>query len=450
MSDTERDGRTPESGRETETDGLAGIFEESEHGVSEQEKAEIQAQLETLVRGGTPGKSEATLHYEARHRRDILPPLIGIGAIIAGAIAAVTLFVVFDRQEQTLLADAAAADSTEAQLLAEFRAEAEERLSAQEGEIDQVRSELDQLERERDEAVQEAEAAVLEREAELEKRLEEELAAERARLEEQGLSEADVDARLAELEEELEAEHSRQLEDLREEYRQAIAEREEQLEAMESEHETDIARLSEQRSREERFASRLTDGYREVLELLDAGEYAAADTAIEELRELLGSEQAQNLPAIRNRAEMDREVLSALGRLGTIEQDLASARRELRQVESTRDEYRQTAAAARARNEELRQEVRAVREEVRTVQNRLAEEAAAAGESRPEMGEIMDSVDVRLEVLEALRSDPVRSEHPELDEQFEAYLDAFARVHEQEGFAEALAHAVDLLEGVAE
>lgn len=476
MSDTPQ-GNAPKSDRKSETAELETALAGAEHGVSEQEKAEVRAQLDSLVGERTPTDQEARLQYESLHRRDTLPALIGIGAVLVAVGAAMTLFAVFDRQEQTLLEDAASADTAEGELLEEFRAEAEERLTEREGEIARVRDELSSLEAERDEAIQEAEAEFLQREEELEEQFRERLETERARLEEQGLSGAELEAQLAEIETELEGEHAAELEQLRAEHEETLAEREDALEELRSEYVTsreqlssfraeqeqaasELDELTEQRNMEQHYANRLTAGYRDAVEMLEAENYEQAQTALSEIESLLEEDDAQRLSAIRERAPVDRKLVAALDRLAELaeaeetvsnleqtvsglRQQLDSAERELAQAEEARDKQRQTAAEAEARVIELRSELRSVREE-------LAEEASALSENRDGLDEVIASVDVRLRVLETLRSEPVRSEQPDLDQEFEEYLDTFARAHEQRGAASALEQAVRQLENILE
>ncbi|MGM0674187.1 MAG: hypothetical protein ACQETQ_05795, partial [Spirochaetota bacterium] len=88
------------------------------------------------------------------------------------------------------------------------------------------------------------------------------------------------------------------------------------------------------------------------------------------------------------------------------------------------------------------------RSNLRSVREELAEEARTLSDSKDDVDEVIASVDVRLEVLEALRSEPVRSQQPNLDEEFEEYLDTFGRAHEREGAASALRDSVEQLEDI--
>lgn len=466
--------------------GLADVLGESEHGISEQERAEIRTQLDSFVARREPVNRDDQLHYEARHRRDILPAIIGIGSVLSGIAAAVALFVVFERQEQTLLADAASTDTAEAQLLEEFRAEAEQRLAAQEGEIARIRDELSSLEVERDTAIQEAEVEFLRREAELKAGLDRELAAERSRLEQEGLSGERLETRLTDVETELTAQHTAELEQVRTEHEASIAEREARLETLESAYRRGVEQLSrfdelsvqttgeltEQRSEEEVSVRLLTERYERAIGMLVAGDYAEAHTALQQIGAAQEDEEAEHPSLTRDRTPVSRELITALSRLSEIEQEnpaalaaraetsearvrtleaeLAGADRTISRLDQQLSEARSTIRHNRQAATEAQERIDELRSELRSVHNELAAEASTLRDGSNDLGEIFASVDIRLEILDALRSEPVRREYPELDEAFESYLDAFARAHERDGSATALARAANRLENALE
>ncbi len=467
------------------TDGLTGIFDESDHGVSEQEKREIRAQLDSLVRKPQGAEDDRRLGYEPRHRRDTIPSLIGVGATVVGAIAAVMLFVSFEQQEQTLLADARAAETAEAQLLEEFRQQAEERLAAREGEIAEMRDELGALEQERDTAIQEAEAAFREREAELETELEEALAAERERLEAEGFTGDELESRLRDIESELDERYSAELDELQQQHEAEIATREGRLEALEAELERGVAELDRFEAEYEQTAEELTllidqreealeytrllsDQYQRAIDLIEQGSYAEAEDAIATIDSMLAAEEIDHLPIIDERADADRSLLTALRRLTeleaidpearlaaasdrqeSLEQQIAQLESQLSNLESARDQARRSADAYREEAEASESRLDTLLAELRESQSELANLHAESANSEEDFETIIASVDVRLEVLDALRSDEVQEEHPRLDDAFEEYLDRFARAKERAGYSAALQRARELLDSVS-
>lgn len=474
------------STHDTESDGLTDIFDESDHGVSEQEKEEIRAQLDSLVRKPQSSAGARELGYEPRHRRDVLPPLIGIGATLVGAIAAIALFVSFDRQEQTLLADAAAAETAEAQLLEEFRQQAEQRLAAREDELAEIRGELAELEQERDSAIQEAEAAFRQREAELEEELEEALAAERERLRAEGFTGDELESRLQDVETELEARYSAELDELQAQHEAEIAAREGRLEALEAELERGVAELDrfeaeyeqtaeeltlllDQREEALEYTRALSDGFRRTIDLIEQGSYAEAEDAIGTLDSMISADVIERLPLIEERAEVDRSLLTALRRLTELEamdpearlaeaaererfleDQIAGLQSEISELESMRERARASAEEYRDAAEAAESRLDALLSELRESKNELANLASESADSEESIETILATVDVRLEVLDALRRESVQEEHPRLDDAFEEYLDRFAGVKEREGYSAGLERARELLESVSD
>ncbi|MFN2312269.1 MAG: hypothetical protein ABR590_09485 [Spirochaetia bacterium] len=490
MTHDERQNEASDTNAEFPKDELADLLEQSEHGVSKQEQVQIEEQLDSFLheQKKTEHAERRRLSYHARHKYDKVPFFVATAAIIVAVAAALSITAFFDSEEQGFLTTVSSPESAEALLLAEFRAEAEGRIAAQAEEIALFQDELSRLERERDTAAQQAQAAFHEREAELEARLQTALEAERARLEEAGITGAELDAALAATEAELEVEYSAQLDDLQQEHQEALAEREAEIGALMAAYEAEqlqlagfalrqeqtaaeLAALLERVSDERLFAEKLTDGLQRALSLLEDGEYAELSSVVEELEELLTSEQARELPVTQVRTEVDRSVLSALLRLASAEQSaeqqlqdreelggavenaerrvsdletqLSAAREALARVESERNRFRASASSTEAR-------LSALRSSVQSVQQALSAEAVELGQRPEQRDAILRSLNVRLEVLEALRSDVVQQERPDLDEAFEDYLDTFAQMREREATAETLSRSAQLLDAIVD
>ena len=490
MTHDERQNEASDTSTGSHPDELANLLEQSESGVSQQEKVKIEEQLDSFLQGHTQSDvgEQQRFAYQARHKYDKVPFLVATAAIIVAVAAALSITAFFDSEEQGFRTAVSSPESAEALLLAEFRAEAEGRIAAQAEEIALFRGELSRLERERDRAAQHAQAAFHEREAELEARLQTALEAERARLEEAGITGAELDAALAAAEAELETEYRAQLDDLQQEHQEALAEREAEIEALMAAYEAeqlqlagfalrqeqsaaDLAALVERVSEEQVFAAQLRDGFQRALSHLEDDEYAELGSVVEELNAILTTEQARELPVTQVRAEVDRSVLSALLRLASAEQSaeqqrqdleelgravesaerrasvletqLSAARGALARVESERNRFRALASSTEAR-------LSALRASVQSVQQDLSAEAVELG-LRPEQRDaIFRSLNVRLEVLEALRSESVQRERPDLDEAFEDYLDTFAEMREREAAAETLSRSAQMLDAIVD
>ena len=369
------------------------------HGISAEEQREIRAEIEQAFAAASGAEAEAGSPLRAKlpARRGLaLPVGLNLGAVVVTVVALFVLFTLFEREEQALATVASGVLGGEAQLLEQFRAEAEAELTARDREIEQIRRELDRLAAEADSAV-EPDAAALRRMAELEDELQT-MIAERDAVALDG----EALARLEELE--------------------RLQRREELLEMQ-------LAAALSQIEELERVVSRAEEESQAAAELArleaETGELQATIEARE--AELEASEDE------RDQILAEREELSSeLDRLRTDRSRLqASLARAQREIATLRDE-----ADSRAT---LREHLNAVSQEL----------AAHPGATGPDREELLNAVESKVEVLTLLTSEPLRSRRPGLDRELERYHDALAEQHEREGRAAGLRQAADLVARVA-
>jgi len=120
------------------------------------------------------------------------------------------------------------------------------------------------------------------------------------------------------------------------------------------------------------------------------------------------------------------------------ERRLSAARTEIRRLTA---ELSRTRAAAAER--------RALSERLAAVRRGYVASAADAVSGRVTQEQVLALVETKLRVREAMTSEPMKSSHPDLYPELEAYLDAFAADQRARAQDEALQDVIRVLEGLA-
>ncbi|TVQ38514.1 MAG: hypothetical protein EA384_09065 [Spirochaetaceae bacterium] len=398
------------------------MVEQSTHGVSSEEQAGIRAEIDEAFRNQRELHSETRFQYTPTRRVPLLPVLLNLGALVVTAVAVVLLFVLFERDERALVEVSAAGAAAEARVLEQFRAEVDALLSEREREIARIQAELDRLSRlappaQRDQATA-GRIAVLE--AELERALEDErvlvrevdsattLAGLQRLQQQERLMAAQLSAALARITE-LEAELA------------GFAER-----AAAPDPAAAPPHPRQTQPREPLIIGELAqEGPAELSDLRNAVRRLESD--IERLqgeRDRLTAERA-SLASRQSQLIDERDRLSAgtarlQNRVTQLERELASAR--------SAEQYR---AVLRARLDGLSRAV-----------------AGALVTAEPGREELLRKVEVKLEVLRILSTEPVRGSQPGLDSALEDYIDTLAAESRREGRIAGLREALELIERI--
>ncbi|MFW6248068.1 MAG: hypothetical protein ACOC3H_03000 [bacterium] len=260
-----------------------------DYGINEEERAEIEREIDALVARSGRELRVAREHLQPRKSGVGLPLFIWLLSAAAIAAGFYLLTQYFEVREETIVLESRAYFTTEAQLIQEILRESEERLAEKDEEITDIQDRLAQLNAEKTSLEENLEEQVSRRAAELRAELEAELAAERERLAEAGRSETEIDERLAELEAERETEVEEQLETFRAQAEEEVAELQTQLEQQQAQLEQTLAASREERERlAEEAAEReaeLRRQFTEELQALEESEQAAL-ARIEELQAL--------------------------------------------------------------------------------------------------------------------------------------------------------------------
>ncbi len=215
---------------------------------NEEERQEVLREIERLTADTQKLVNGAAAKALKAVPRGVWFPLLinlfSIGLFAGGLVGAQWYF---GQRQQEIQVQTQQAFSVEGRLVAKLLEESQKRLREQQEQINQIQSEFERLAREKENLAGQFDQQLRDREARLRQELENKLNAERARLQQQGLSPAEIDRRLREFENRQNQELEQTLRRAREEAEREIRAREEQLANLSSALER--ARQAEQETR---------------------------------------------------------------------------------------------------------------------------------------------------------------------------------------------------------
>jgi chromosome segregation ATPase len=467
------------------------------------EQVEIIGEINNILRKNRMAIRPDTFQYTPRRRGATLPILVNAGAVALTLAAALGIAILFNAGERTLVSHSAELLTAEGQLLQALKKESAEQLGRKDVEIARIQDRLQALARDRDRLKLESQSQLSRREAELKTALERELAAERQKLEREGLKADAVERQLADLQARLAEANQKQIADLRRQAEAELAAKDASLAAMNRQYteslgvfrqertelekkaqqreqeltaqlrektaaaESEVSELSgqlgalnEQRAQERAASDQLLAAYTKVFDSWKASRYDEALRNLGAVRELLSRPSIAGLPAIRSRLPVERSLVEALARLFESEKTAAApqaagapaalAEAQSRLADAERDRRKLQEEAARSRQELARLQAGEKRRAVQEAQlTALQQRIAGSGAAADAQAQVLALLETKLRVRQALSAEPLASRYPGLYDELERYLDAYGQEQRQEGQSGALQDAIAVLEGLA-
>jgi myosin heavy subunit len=385
--------QNPQSNRNVDPD-LASIGSAD---ISFDEQIEIIGQINEVLEKNRIEITPDTFAFTPKKQGNLIPLLINAGAVLILLAGAFSLLSFFNREERSLIRQSSTVLSAEGKLIEALRQESEERLNQKDQQIAEIQGRLEDLRTQAETAKLDTEAKILEREVQLRAELEAELAAERQKLQAEGLSAVAINNQLRTLEERLTTENQSQLTTFRlqseeelaekeaelaaleEQYRQSLLQFQQERESLEqqfSEREVELraqleqqaaqaesaqaevadqlTQLREQRQREQLVFDQILSSYNRVEVSIENGQYSAAQEDLDNLESYLSQAAITSLPAVQNRIPVDRFLIASLRRLIEVQSTAnpeASAR--VREAEPSQAEDQSSSNAAKSLQAEL-------------------------------------------------------------------------------------------------
>jgi hypothetical protein len=276
---------------------------------SEDERQEVLQEIERLTSDAqTRAKSITPSALKSIPKGVWFPLLINLTSIGLFAVGLFGAQWYFGQRQQEIQVRTQQEFSPEGRLVAKLLEESQRRLREQQEQISKIQSEFERLSEERDNLANQFDQQLREREERLRRDLEERLAAERQRLQQQGLSQEEINRRLRDFENRQNAELERSLQQAREEAQREIQAREARIASLnsaleqarnqaeetrrqiENQSQGRIENLQTQLSEQAAFLERLSQERERELNL-----FRQIETGMEEVRRALATSTAAAL-----------------------------------------------------------------------------------------------------------------------------------------------------------
>jgi chemotaxis protein histidine kinase CheA len=340
---------------------------EETEGISAEERLKIVARIDRIVARSRIEVSPETLAYTPKRNGAVLPLLSNL-AIFAVVIAAIFLTSrLLDRQEQSLASGKETVLTAESQVIAALKQESEQQLQQKDNAIADIQQKLQSVSKEREQLRSQADTAVQARAKELQADYDRRLAEEKARLEKQGVSQADIQSQLAQFEQaerkkyddnlaaarlqaeadlaakdrqitSLSAQYDRELSAARQdkqklqdqlnqkqaELQSQFQQRQQQLESDRAKVTDELVRLQKERAQEQLVLDQILSGYERVNRSIAAVNYPQALKDLDSLRAYFNQTAVAALPAVQRRRDVEMFLIGSLDELIRNRQSQAS------------------------------------------------------------------------------------------------------------------------------
>jgi hypothetical protein len=328
---------------------------DAESGISKEDQKDILLAIENVVTQNKIATTPEDFVVKAAKRGILFPTLVIAAAALALVVGGAAFYFLFQRGETQIVRGNLGTITAEGQLIQAVRQEATARIQEKNQEISSIQGRLADIDKQRQELQTNMDAKVNEREQQLRAQMASVLAAERSRLESEGMSRQAVTVRMAALEKQRTAQLERQLDAYRREVdaqralaeknlktlqqnyeanlaqanterQQAMADAQKReaelrgqfsqktqtLESAKARAEQQLAAISAQREKEDLIISQLTGLYSVVRDNISQHQYEAALQGLTSLRSFVNRPDILTLPAIAKRHDFDLFVIDSL------------------------------------------------------------------------------------------------------------------------------------------
>ncbi|MCX7029107.1 MAG: hypothetical protein NTU62_03195 [Spirochaetes bacterium] len=317
--------------------------------------------IDEMVASSRKPVDDADRLYRAARSGALFPLLVNLGAAVLIAAGVYFLPRLFDRDEQTIVAQTAEQPAGEARIVSAVVREGEEKLAEKDREIVGIQSRIDDLGRDLVSLRTGRDAEIALREQALRDTLATELATERQRLEKTGTAAASLESQLVALDQKRTTELARQLEAYRKQMDAELAAKEKEIDARFAAYQRDLvaarsartllegdlaaaqasgaaaiseqqrlarelAAVTEQSRREELALGQLTTAWQSVDDAMKAGLWDKALVGLDAIAGLLAQGTVASLPAVQRRAAVDGFLVESMRRLVAVDRGDPAAR----------------------------------------------------------------------------------------------------------------------------
>jgi hypothetical protein len=343
------------SSTENQLKDTSDLSFDAESGISKEDQKDILKAIENVVTENKIATTPEDFVVKAVKRGVLFPTLVIVAAVVALIVGGAAFYFLFQQGETKIVRGTLGTITAEGQLIQAVRQEANAKIDEKNQEISSIQVRLADIDKQRQDLQSNMDAKVNQREQELRSQLTVALAAEKARLEAEGLSKQAVAVRMAELEKQRSAQLERQLNDFRKdaeaqrllaeknlttlqqnfqanlaqanaERQQAMADAQKReaelrgqftqktqtLESANARAQQELAAIAAQREKEDLVISQLTGLYGVVRDNIAGHQYDKALDGLASLRDFVNRPDIATLPAIAKRHDFDIFVIDSL------------------------------------------------------------------------------------------------------------------------------------------
>jgi hypothetical protein len=328
---------------------------DAESGISQEDQKDILQAIENVVTQNKIAATPEDFVVKAAKRGVLFPSLVIAAAAVALVVGGAAFYFLFQKGETQITRGTLGTITAEGQLIQAVRQEANARLQEKNQEITSIQGRLVDIDKQRQDLQSNMDTKVNQKEQELRAQMASALAAEKSRLEAEGLSRQAVALRMTALEKQRSGQLEQQLEAYRKEAdaertlaeknlatlqqnyeanlaqanterQQVMAEAQKReadlrgqfsqktqtLESAKARAEQQLAAISAQRDKEDLVTGQLTGLYGVVSEDMSEHEYDKALDGLKSLRDFVNKTDISTLPAIAKRHDFDIFVIDTL------------------------------------------------------------------------------------------------------------------------------------------
>jgi len=263
--------------------------------ISNEEQTDILKEIDRITGQSRISVTPDLFKISALKNGVLFPLLVNLVAIaiLGGGIFATKFY--FDIKDKEMVQASVEQQSAEGNLIKEIKKETEEKLAAKENEIQDIQANMNRIESERQALEQDMTSKINERQSQLEEEMEAALAAEREKLQAQGVSTDKIDEQIAALKLEQNSIFEEELQSYREEAELEKIELESNLNQLQNEYNSKLVSINEERAKIEAEAQTREAELTERMEARTRELETEKTAAQQELQKLTESQEQESL-----------------------------------------------------------------------------------------------------------------------------------------------------------
>ena len=349
------------------THAVAEASTSSTEGISAEDQKDIRAQIEKVALENRIRATPEVFAYEALKRGALFPIAVNIIAVIVLGSGLALLAFFFSRNQTRIAGQNTQITTAEGQILQEVKREAAQQIQQKDQQISDIQGRLQQISVERSKLLSDMNGKIQSREAELKAQMETQLAAERTKLQAEGVSQAEITRRLQAIQQANAAALTTQMDAFRKQAEAQRAQLADNLQKLQTEYQKNLAQatvdrqqiqqqadqrvvqlqaqlqgqiaqsrqqltaaqqqlqaLQDTNQKDQLASTQITGFYTEIRKDVDAHNYPEALKTLTTMRNYLSSDTVLQLASIRDRRPAELFIIDSLTALVTQEMQQTS------------------------------------------------------------------------------------------------------------------------------